>query len=144
MSNNRRIIYDLQKTIRSIENEIKKDRDELYKKCPHKWVPDRSYNVMIEHRLFVKFVIWIVEIYIFFLGIMSKDIRKDILNRINNIDVNDLESIQFYQSESELKYEDFKHLENFIETRFFEDNSSNNISNENIASILKISYNEMF
>ena len=44
MSNNRRIIYDLQKTIRSIEDEIKKDRDELYKKCPHKWVPDHSYN----------------------------------------------------------------------------------------------------
>ena len=75
---------------------------------------------------------------------MSKDItEKDILNRINNIDVNDLESIQFYQSESELKYEDFLNIwKNFIETRFFEDNSSSNISNENIASILKISYNE--
>lgn len=44
ISNNRRIIYDLEKTIRGIEKDIKKDKEELYKKCPHKWVPDHSYN----------------------------------------------------------------------------------------------------
>ena len=58
---------------------------------------------------------------------MSKNItEKDILDRINNIDVYDLESIQFYKSDSELKYEDFLNTwKNFIETRFFEDKSSN-------------------
>jgi hypothetical protein len=44
ISNNRRVISDLEKTIRSIEKDIKKDKEELYKKCPHKWVPDHSYN----------------------------------------------------------------------------------------------------
>ena len=43
-NNNRRVISDLEKTIRSIEKDIKKDKEELYKKCPHKWVPDHSYN----------------------------------------------------------------------------------------------------
>ena len=93
--------------------------------------------------MFVVFVIWIVRIYIFFLHIMSNINEKDILDRINDININDLESIQFYKSDSELDYKDFLNIwKNFIENRFFEDNTSNNISNENIASVIKISYKE--
>ena len=44
ISNNEKIIYDLEKTIRSIKKDIKKDKEELYQKCPHDWIPDRSYN----------------------------------------------------------------------------------------------------
>lgn len=75
---------------------------------------------------------------------MSKNIsEKEILERINCIDVTDLESIQFYKSESDLKYEDFLNTwNNFIKKRFFDDNSCNNIDNEDILSILKITYKE--
>ena len=75
---------------------------------------------------------------------MSKEItEKDILERINCIDVNDLESIQFYKSDTDLNYEDFLNIwNNFIKKRFFDDQNSNNIENEDILSILKISYNE--
>ena len=78
------------------------------------------------------------------MNLMSKEItEKDILERINCIDVNDLESIQFYKSESDLNYEDFLNIwNNFIKKRFFDDNSSNNIENEDILSVLKITYNE--
>jgi len=75
---------------------------------------------------------------------MSKNItEKDILYRINNIDVYDLESIQFYKSDSKLKYEDFLNTwKNFIKTRFFEEKSSVNLENSDITSVLKITYNE--
>ena len=44
ISNNRKIIYNLEEMIKNIKKDIKKDKEELYNKCPHDWVPDRSYN----------------------------------------------------------------------------------------------------
>lgn len=75
---------------------------------------------------------------------MSKNItEKDILERINSIDIYDLESIQFYKSDYDLEYKDFLNTwENFIESRFFEEKSSVNLENSNVTSVLKITYNE--
>lgn len=68
---------------------------------------------------------------------------EEILERMNDISVDDLESLQFYISKTEIDYDDIINVwKSYIEKRYFEKNSIINFSDVKTKSIIKISFFE--
>jgi hypothetical protein len=68
---------------------------------------------------------------------------EQILERINKICINDLDSVQFYKSNIDIEYNDIINIwKSYVEKRYLESNSIINFDDKKTNSILKISFLE--
>jgi len=95
--------------------------------------------MIIKHTDIVFIVIYIINLkiyYIFFYKIMD----EQILDRMNNICIDDLDSIQFYKSKIDIKYDDIINIwKSYIEKRYMDKKNIVNFDDSKTNSILKIS-----
>ena len=68
---------------------------------------------------------------------------EQILERINKICIDDLDSVQFYKSNIDIEYNDIINIwKSYVEKRYLESNSIINFEDKKTNSILKISFLE--
>ena len=68
---------------------------------------------------------------------------EQILERINKICIDDLDSVQFYKSNIDIEYNDIINIwKSYVEKRYLESNSIINFNDKKTDSILKISFLE--
>ena len=68
---------------------------------------------------------------------------EQILERINKICIDDLDSVQFYKSNIDIEYNDIINIwKSYVEKRYLESNSIINFDDKKTDSILKISFLE--